>query len=92
MHYDACMAHKTISLDLRAYETLRGMRIRPTESFSEVVLRLSSGAAPTARASTAVRELFAEGRELWLPDEAELDRLDAIQKTTRPRRNRRADA
>lgn len=92
MHYNACMSHKTISLDLRAYEALRGLRIRPAESFSQVVLRLSAEIAPTARGAVAVRDLFAEGRALWLPDESELDRLDAIQKNPRPRRNRRADA
>ncbi len=86
------MAHKTISLDLNAYEALRTLRIRPTESFSQVVLRLSSVIAPTARGSAAVSDLFAQGRGLWLPDETELDRLDAIQKNPRPRRNRRAES
>lgn len=86
------MAHKTISLDLRAYEALRALRVRPAESFSQVVLRLSSEIAPAARGSAAVRELFAEGSGLWLPDEAELDRLDKAQKGPRPRRDRRAEA
>ncbi len=86
------MAHKTISLDLRAYEALRGLRIQPTESFSQVVLRLSSEIAPTARGSAAVRELFAEGAGLWLPEDGELDRLDKAQNHPRPRRDRRSEA
>lgn len=86
------MAHKTISLEVRAYEALRSLRTRPTESFSQVVLRLASEIAPIARGSAAVAELFAEGSGLWLPDEAELDRLDAIQKSPRPRRDRRTEA
>ena len=34
-----CMATKTISLKLEAYERLRRARLRADESFSEVVLR-----------------------------------------------------
>ena len=37
----ACMATKTISLRLEAYERLRMARRYPEESFSEVVLRAS---------------------------------------------------
>ena len=35
----ACMATKTISLDLEAYERLRRARLTPDESFSRVVKR-----------------------------------------------------
>lgn len=84
------MTHKTIRLDVRAYEVLRGMRNHPSESFSQVVLRLTGKFAPISRSVAAVGELFAEGRALWLPDETELARLDAIQMNPRPRRNRRA--
>jgi hypothetical protein len=34
-----CMATKTISVDLEAYERLRRARIRPDESFSRVIKR-----------------------------------------------------
>jgi hypothetical protein len=39
-----------------------------------------------------VERLFASGAERWLPSEAELDRLDEIQRHPRPRRDRRAGA
>jgi predicted CopG family antitoxin len=37
--HNACMATKTISLKLEAYEKLRRARRYPDESFSEVVMR-----------------------------------------------------
>lgn len=37
--HSACMATKTISLKLDAYEKLRAARRHPSESFSQVVLR-----------------------------------------------------
>ena len=37
--HNACMATKTISLKLDAYEKLRAARRQPTESFSQVILR-----------------------------------------------------
>ena len=37
--HNACMATKTISLKLDAYEKLRAARQRPSESFSQVILR-----------------------------------------------------
>lgn len=37
--HNACMATKTISLKLEAYERLRRARRYPEESFSEVVMR-----------------------------------------------------
>lgn len=36
---DACMATKTISVDLDAYERLKQARLRPDESFSRVIKR-----------------------------------------------------
>lgn len=41
MMHIACMATKTISLKIEAYERLVAARRYPTESFSEVVLRAS---------------------------------------------------
>lgn len=85
------MAHKTISLDLEAYETLRRLRATPSESFSRVVKRLGAGHAQSGAAGDAlVQRLFALGEQLWLPSESELDRLDEIQRRPRPRRDRRA--
>ena len=37
--HSACMATKTISLKLEAYERLRSARVTPDESFSRVILR-----------------------------------------------------
>ncbi len=86
------MAHKTISLDLAAYDALRAQRQAPDESFSRVVLRLSAHAPGSASGSALVDKLLAEGESLWFPPDEELDRLDAIQASPRPRRDRRREA
>lgn len=86
------MAHKTISLDLQAYEALRSRRTQPSESFSQVVLRLASAFPGSTSGSAIVDKLLADGESLWFPPDAELDRLDAIQKEPRARRNPRSQS
>ena len=67
-----CMATKTISIRIEAYERLRRARRTPDESFSEVVMRAEwPGSALTARELRAVYE--AHGPHL------EVAALDAVE-------------
>ncbi len=72
--HNACMATKTISLKLDAYEKLRGARRQPTESFSQVILR-----ARWAEEAITAGELLRRCREQggFFTDE-DLDRLDEL--------------
>lgn len=82
--HDLCMATKTISLRLDAYERLRRARLRPDESFTEVVLR----AEWPDRGMTA-RELRAVYRaEGGLFDEEALDRVESAKALDRPPRDK----
>lgn len=75
-----CMATKTISLRIDAYERLRRARIRPDESFTEVVLRAEwPDRGLTARELRAVYE--SEGPTL---DDEALDRIDEAKALDRP--------
>lgn len=69
-----CMATKTISVDLDAYERLRRARIRPDESFSRVIKR----AKWDLPVSTGAALLELLERSQPLADEV-LDRLEAAQ-------------
>jgi hypothetical protein len=77
--YHACMATKTISIDIAAYERLRRARLRPTESFSQVIKRgrwdapLSTGAA-----------LLEALRAAPVPSQKTLDRLESAQAADLP--------
>lgn len=67
-----CMATKTISLKIEAYERLRRARLAPDESFSEVVMR-----AQWAEMGVTAREL----RAIYLQEGATLgaEALDRVQ-------------
>lgn len=74
-----CMATKTISIDIEAYEKLRRARRSPRESFSMVIKRAEWPTPP--RTAGAVLEALAE----LAPLEAEvIDRLEAAQRADRP--------
>ena len=69
-----CMATKTISLRLEAYERLRRARRYPGESFSEVILR-----AKWPEQTTTGAELLARCRESGpVLTEAELDAIEEL--------------
>lgn len=74
--HSACMATKTISLQLDAYERLRQARRNPNESFSQVVLR-AQWPAQTITAGELLQRLR-DGR-FGLPEEAlqEIERAKA---------------
>ena len=75
-----CMPTKTISLRLDAYERLRRARLRPDESFTEVVLR-----AVWPDRGMTVGELRAVYRsEGGLFDAAALDRIEEAKSLDRP--------
>lgn len=84
--YDSCMATKTITLELDAYEKLKRHK-RGRESFSSVVRRAHWNESTTAGdVLGALRELHRAHPESFLDDDA-LDRIDerASSRTRRPR-------
>ena len=76
----ACMATKTISLDLEAYECLRSARVDERESFSKVVKR----AVWSAPLGTAAALLAWRKDEAVPVDKNVLDKLDARQEEDEP--------
>ena len=78
--YVLCMATKTISLRLEAYERLKRARRTPTESFSDVVMR-----AEWPDVGLTGGDLLAlyERRGPYLSEEA-LDRIDEAKALDRP--------
>jgi predicted CopG family antitoxin len=74
------MATKTISLRIDAYERLRRARLRPEESFTEVVLRAEwPDRGVTARELRAIYET--EGP---IFDDEALDRIDEAKSHDQP--------
>lgn len=82
--YCTCMATKTISLRLDAYERLRRARRTADESFTEVVLRAEwPDLAMTARELSALYD-----REGAVFDEEALDRIDEAKQSDEPPRDK----
>ena len=75
--YDPCMATKTISLEIDAYEKLRRAKRSDRESFSSVVRRARWDDAPATGGEVldALRELGRAHPECLLPEQA-LEDLD----------------
>lgn len=82
--HDTCMATKTISLRVDAYERLRRARLHPGESFTEVVLR----AQWPDRGLTAgeLRETYAREGPLFRDDA--LDRVEEATARDEPPRDK----
>lgn len=75
-----CMATKTISLRIEAYERLTRARRHPGESFSDVVMR-AQWDDQTVTAGKYL-DMVRERGPLYPPDE--LDRLDEADRLDRP--------
>ena len=79
-----CMATKTISLDLGAYECLCSARLEPRESFSKVVKR----AVWPAKAGTAAALLDWRNSSECEVNTQVLDELDRRQESDQPTNNK----
>jgi predicted CopG family antitoxin len=81
--HDSCMATKTISLELDAYERLRRARRTPSESFSSVVRRAVFPGTPSTAGEVLeiVQRRMAAGKMLLSRES--LDRLDDAQNKPR---------
>jgi predicted CopG family antitoxin len=79
----ACMATKTISIDIEAYERLTKARVNPDESFSRVIKRAEwrEGRKNGAGLLAAILNNDPMSEET-------LDRLEKAQKNDRPPRDR----
>lgn len=90
--YDSCMATKTITLELDAYEKLKRAKRGPRESFSSVVRR---GRFDESREASEVlarlRQLAAQRPRSFLPDSA-LDRIEERAGSRGRRQRPRADS
>lgn len=78
--HNACMATKTISLRLDAYEKLRAARRQASESFSQVILR-----ARWPEESVTAGELLRLYRERGgVLSNKDLDRIDELKAQAEP--------
>jgi hypothetical protein len=75
--HDSCMATKTITLELDAYEKLRKAKRSERESFSEVVrrARFDDGASTGPKILERLSELRRRHPDSLLPDDV-LERID----------------
>jgi hypothetical protein len=80
---DACMATKTISIDLEAYERLVHARKHNRESFSQVIKR-----AQWEDSNYTGAAILAALERIKPLDEAVIRELDAAQKRDKPPRNK----
>lgn len=78
--HNACMATKTISIDLPAWERLRKARISDAESFSQVIHR-AKWSRGRKTCGDLLEHLVAEGG--YLPSK-EIRRLEQAQKQDSP--------
>ncbi len=81
--HDSCMATKTITLEMDAYERLRRAKRTPSESFSSVVRRAIFPGSPSTAGEIliGVRSRLATRKALL--SEADADRLDKAQDNPR---------
>lgn len=78
--HSTCMATKTISLKIEAWERLRAARRTPDESFSQVILRAEWPERAT-RAADYLAARRARGAEL---SPETLDRIEALDRADVP--------
>lgn len=78
--HNACMATKTISLRLDAYERLRAARRSPDESFTQVILR-ARWEEPSITAGELLESLGTTGATFSAD---ELDRIESSKREQEP--------
>jgi hypothetical protein len=89
--HDSCMATKTITLEIDAYERLRRARSTPRESFSSVVRRARwDGAGATGPEVLASLDALVRSRPEMLLSEEALSAIEA-RALNRPVRESRID-